>query len=361
MPENRKPVYRCPHCLSIKVSSQDLGNKCPSCFKQIQSDLKPSYYEADRTFGRLKQLRLRPEKKNRLIKPVLAGIVAIATVTAYLDSSRNSDSSADHIADTLAPLGALFHKRISFEDISDCFIMLEYLQQEGWNMYQYNPFTKNWEVLGSVTNVSTRSELATSLTTRFQKVFSAQDINPSDIGIDCSVHQDDTFEHKAISLHPKSIRYSDFVKDLEDGKIATVYISADRGTALATYKDSQSFIVNLAKDPNLLHILETSGSTFEVEPYKDPVSRCREANAKRIGLFFSGNKEEFNSVKNHMLYLSKLSPWMDKFSQDQNPKTCSFNLPSRYLSKGVSSNSFYGFLAKVSKMTDGSIEFSSSL
>lgn len=364
-----KPVYRCPHCLSVKVSSQDLGNKCPSCFKQIPYNLKPSYYEAIRIFSQLKQSILKTANKAKRIKFALAVIAAIAAITAYLDSSSNSNSSPDHIANTLAPLGALFQKRISFDDISDCFVMLGYIQQEGWNMYTIRAFgNHNWEDVGPITNVSTRAELATSLTIRLQKNFSTQDINPVDIGIDCSdiysEYEAYPFPHKSNSLRPKSIRYSDFVKDLKDRKIANVTFNPARTMALALYKDSQSFMVNYTADKNLLNILTQSGTSIEIIPttsYDKPLAMCREANAKRIGLFFSGNQEAFKSAKNYMLYLSKEPPWMDKFSQDENPKSCGFSLPSKYLSKGVSSNNYYGIFAKVSKMTDGSIEFSSRL
>lgn len=368
MSADKKPTYRCPHCLSIKVEQKHFGHECPSCFKQIPVGLTPEYYVTNgktSSFGKVKSAL---GKRPSFVKVAIALILATASITAYLDSSKNPYRDLSRIAEGIIPLGAIFQKRLEFEDITNCFDMLKYLQQEGWSMYTYRAFgNNNGEDTGPITNVSTRAELATSLTIRLQKNFSTQDINPVDIGIDCSdiysEYEAYPFPHKSNSLRPKSIRYSDFVKDLKDREIVNVTIAADRSKALALYKDSQSFIVNLTADRDLLHILTQSGTSIKVIPttsYDKPLAMCREANAKRIGLFFSGNQEAFKSAKNYMLYLSKEPPWMNKFSQDENPKYCGFSLPSMYLSKGVSSNS-YSFFAKISKLTDGSVEFSSSL
>ena len=45
-------VYRCPSCMSIKISRKDLGGKCPRCFAKLPSDLKPSYRTKENAFGR---------------------------------------------------------------------------------------------------------------------------------------------------------------------------------------------------------------------------------------------------------------------------------------------------------------------
>ena len=358
MSTDKKPIYRCPHCLSIKVEQKHFGHECPSCFKQIPVGLTPEYYVTNGKTNSFSKIKSTLGKRPAFVKVAIALILATAGITAYLDSSKNPQRDLSRIAEGIIPLGSIFQKRLEFEDISNCFDMLKYLQQEGWSMYTYIPFS-NWQDIGSVVNVSSRSELATSLANRIKTDSNTQNIDPSALGIDCS--ESDIYKEKTSLAKP--IAYDDFRKDLENKKISHVEITPDRQVALATYLDSKSFMVNLNPERGLLRILENSGASFEVMKTVDPIKSCLNANRVKIGLFFSGNEKEFNRIVNTLLYVGTPPwgpPWFNKFTQEENPKSCGFNLPAKYLSQGVSSNS-YGFFAKISKLTDGSVQFSSSL
>ena len=45
-------IYRCPSCLSIKITKKDLGFRCPQCLEKLPADLEPSYREKENAFGR---------------------------------------------------------------------------------------------------------------------------------------------------------------------------------------------------------------------------------------------------------------------------------------------------------------------
>ena len=57
-----REVYRCPSCMSIKISREDLGGKCPQCFEKLPSDLAPSYRVKENAFGRTSP---NADRKNR--------------------------------------------------------------------------------------------------------------------------------------------------------------------------------------------------------------------------------------------------------------------------------------------------------
>ena len=39
-----QPVFRCPHCLSIRAERKHLGCSCPSCLQPIPAELAPAYW-----------------------------------------------------------------------------------------------------------------------------------------------------------------------------------------------------------------------------------------------------------------------------------------------------------------------------
>ena len=47
MSRKSQPVFRCPHCLSIRAEQKDLGGTCPSCFEKLAADLQPAYWLTD--------------------------------------------------------------------------------------------------------------------------------------------------------------------------------------------------------------------------------------------------------------------------------------------------------------------------
>ncbi|HIK56214.1 MAG TPA: ATP-dependent zinc metalloprotease FtsH3 [Synechococcales cyanobacterium M55_K2018_004] len=64
-------------------------------------------------------------------------------------------------------------------------------------------------------------------------------------------------------------RYSRFVDEVKQGQVEKVTISADRSRALVTTDDGKKATVNLANDPDLLNILQTSGVDISVSPQTD--------------------------------------------------------------------------------------------
>jgi len=43
MAKRHQPVYRCPHCHSIRISTEDLGGPCPRCDAPLPAELQPAY------------------------------------------------------------------------------------------------------------------------------------------------------------------------------------------------------------------------------------------------------------------------------------------------------------------------------
>jgi cell division protease FtsH len=64
-------------------------------------------------------------------------------------------------------------------------------------------------------------------------------------------------------------KYSQFISEVEKGRIETVKLSADRTKALVTSQDGTPVIVNLPNDPQLLSILSTNGVDIAVLPQQE--------------------------------------------------------------------------------------------
>ncbi len=64
-------------------------------------------------------------------------------------------------------------------------------------------------------------------------------------------------------------KYSQFINEVEKGKIETVKLSADRSKALVTSQDGTPVIVNLPNDPQLLNILSEKGVDISVLPQQE--------------------------------------------------------------------------------------------
>jgi cell division protease FtsH len=64
-------------------------------------------------------------------------------------------------------------------------------------------------------------------------------------------------------------KYSQLIKEVQDGKIETVKLSADRTRALVTSQDGKQVLVNLPNDPQLISILADKGVDISVLPQSD--------------------------------------------------------------------------------------------
>jgi cell division protease FtsH len=64
-------------------------------------------------------------------------------------------------------------------------------------------------------------------------------------------------------------KYSQLIGEVEDGKIETVKLSADRTRALVTSQDGKQVLVNLPNDPQLISILADKGVDISVLPQSD--------------------------------------------------------------------------------------------
>jgi cell division protease FtsH len=64
-------------------------------------------------------------------------------------------------------------------------------------------------------------------------------------------------------------KYSQFISEVEKGKIETVKLSADRTKAVVTAQDGTPVIVNLPNDPQLLSILSSQGVDISVLPQQE--------------------------------------------------------------------------------------------
>ncbi|MCG6133810.1 MAG: ATP-dependent zinc metalloprotease FtsH3 [Nostoc sp. LLA-1] len=64
-------------------------------------------------------------------------------------------------------------------------------------------------------------------------------------------------------------RYSQFIQEVEQGKVDRVSLSADRSTALVTSSDGDKKVVTLVNDPELINTLTTRGVDISVLPQTD--------------------------------------------------------------------------------------------
>ncbi len=64
-------------------------------------------------------------------------------------------------------------------------------------------------------------------------------------------------------------KYSQFISEVEKGKIETVKLSADRTKALVTAQDGTPVLVNLPNDPQLISILSNKGVDIAVLPQQE--------------------------------------------------------------------------------------------
>ena len=64
-------------------------------------------------------------------------------------------------------------------------------------------------------------------------------------------------------------KYSKLIQEVQDGKVETVKLSADRTRALVTAQDGKQVLVNLPNDPQLINILADKGVDISVLPQND--------------------------------------------------------------------------------------------
>ena len=64
-------------------------------------------------------------------------------------------------------------------------------------------------------------------------------------------------------------KYSKLIQEVQDGKVETVKLSADRTRALVTSQDGKQVLVNLPNDPQLISILADKGVDISVLPQSD--------------------------------------------------------------------------------------------
>ncbi|WP_414566118.1 MULTISPECIES: ATP-dependent zinc metalloprotease FtsH3 [unclassified Anabaena] len=64
-------------------------------------------------------------------------------------------------------------------------------------------------------------------------------------------------------------RYSQFIQEVEQGRVDRVSLSADRSTALVTSSDGNKKVVTLVNDPDLVNTLTTRGVDISVLPQTD--------------------------------------------------------------------------------------------
>jgi cell division protease FtsH len=67
----------------------------------------------------------------------------------------------------------------------------------------------------------------------------------------------------------ESWKYSKFIQEVQEGKVETVKLSADRTRALVTAQDGKQVLVNLPNDPQLISILSDKGVDISVLPQSD--------------------------------------------------------------------------------------------
>lgn len=83
-----KPVYRCPYCLTTKISKVDLGGQCPGCFKDLPKDLQPIYEEKESAFRGTRSI-------GKISKPqAVAGLILIIVALGYFTSLDRSNNSS---------------------------------------------------------------------------------------------------------------------------------------------------------------------------------------------------------------------------------------------------------------------------
>ncbi|BAY30633.1 MULTISPECIES: ATP-dependent zinc metalloprotease FtsH3 [Tolypothrix] len=75
------------------------------------------------------------------------------------------------------------------------------------------------------------------------------------------------FDKQPQSREP--LRYSQFIQEVEKGRIDKVSLSADRSTALVTSRDGNKKVVTLVNDPDLINTLTAKGVDISVLPQTD--------------------------------------------------------------------------------------------
>ena len=87
-------------------------------------------------------------------------------------------------------------------------------------------------------------------------------------------------------------RYSQFIQEVQQGKVERVSLSADRTRAKVTPQDGEKRIVNLLNDPDLIDILSKNNVDIEVAPQTDDSTLFRLLSSiflpvlLLVGLFF---------------------------------------------------------------------------
>ncbi len=67
----------------------------------------------------------------------------------------------------------------------------------------------------------------------------------------------------------ETLRYSQFIQEVESGKVVQVKLSADRSTALVRSQEGAQFVVTLVNDPDLINTLTAKGVDISVLPQTD--------------------------------------------------------------------------------------------
>ena len=224
-------IYRCPSCLSIKITKKDLGFRCPQCFEKLPADLEPSYREKENAFGRQRP-RTSPEvsarkeansktkseaRSNKLrcavcgsrrtkIDPINAGrlvcarcrsrqleftagpisdsiegdaeflkrmgaVMAISLITmlAIIIPAKNQHRNPTNRADSNSrPEQFLTPTRTRrFKDIKSIYDYLSYISESEWDIQSYDELRNEWTNNGRV-----RKEFTSSPGTFIQKLSS---------------------------------------------------------------------------------------------------------------------------------------------------------------------------------------------
>ena len=340
----KSAIYRCPSCLSTKVSVSDLGNVCPSCYGSLPSDLKPAYY------GKLNAFK-NPYRSTKFAQPTIVTIFVLLALGAlgYLAVDRSSQKELIGGSKTSPILKPTLPgiSRISFEQITNCFQLLQYLQQEGWEM-QYLTNGNYWESLGKVIGIINIDSLALNITktasrNQFIEIFSL-------VETQCRKSERDL-----ISSRTPDLRYSEFVQMLaEDNSIRSVSIYTVLGSADISLGDGSRKIVTLAPDKDLTGLLKRSGVNYSIQDLPQEVTAFNQCVASLRSDLIAQDpyalKQTSKLVQATLLQADNLP---------SNPKICSYILPSQYLTKAIV-GSYGQFNAKVTKLTDGTIVFTPS-
>lgn len=322
---NSRPIYRCPHCLSIKISQDDLGQNCPQCNTLLPPDLKPSYHSRDNSFRK-------HNSSNKLKPKYIIGCLLLAGLLAWsytkstqngnlkpLDISRIGSKAVSGLGD-LNPVA-----RLDFDDITNCFQMLRYIQQSGLEISSLQTSESGWVwvSLGKIINISSSDKFYSDIakTHRFQPYF----YDDAYMATRCNqaAKEDEKLRYQG---------YSEFISRVENNQIKKVIIYKNRGTAITTSTNGEVFRTNLAPDKDLLRLLQKhSVEYFLADSY---LSHKDECNGTIRGRFYSGDPHE---IAVYAEYLKRNEA--GQIIANSNPKKCSFSLPSEYIEKGIAGSS----------------------